>query len=175
MRADKIYLVGFMGAGKTTLAAALGARLRWRVDDLDAVIERREGARVSEIFATQGEASFRTAEHAALRALLPVRHTVIATGGGAFASAANRALINEDGASFWLDVSFDRVASRLRADDGRRPLAADLGAMERLFQARLPSYQQARVRLDAEHATTDALVQHVVDWLGGQEASSPSP
>ena len=168
MRADKIYLVGFMGAGKTTLAWALGARLGWRVDDLDAVIERREGAQVSDIFATHGESRFRAAERAALRTLLPLRQAVIATGGGAFVPAQNRLLINEDGVSFWLDFSLKRVAGRLRADHGRRPLAADRVAMERLFDARQPSYRHARVRLDAEHATTSELVQQVVDWLDRQ-------
>lgn len=171
MRADKIYLVGFMGAGKTTLASALGARLRWRVEDLDAVIERREGAQISDIFAAQGEPGFRAAEQAALRSLLPLRHTVIATGGGAFVPAENRAIINEDGVSVWLDVSLKRITGRLRGDRGRRPLAVDRPARERLFHARQQSYRYAQVRLDAEHATTGELVQQVVDWLGGPQAS----
>ena len=171
MRADKIYLVGFMGAGKTTLAVALGARLQWRVEDLDAVIERREGARVADIFATHGESHFRAAEQAALRSLLPPRQVVVATGGGAFVAAENRSVINRDGVSFWLDVSLKRVAARLRVEDGRRPLAADRAAMERLFHARQSTYREARVRLDAEHATTGQLVEQVVDWLEERQAS----
>ena len=171
MRADKIYLVGFMGAGKTTLAVALGARLDWRVEDLDAVIERREGARVADIFASQGESHFRAAEQAALRSLLPARQVVVATGGGAFVATANRSLINQDGVSVWLDVSLKRVAARPRVEDGRRPLAADRAAMERLFHARQSTYREARVRLDAEHATTSQLVEQMVDWLEERQAS----
>lgn len=171
MRADKIYLVGFMGAGKSTLAAALGARLRWRVEDLDAVIEHREGERIADIFASHGEAHFRAAEQAAIRSLLPLRQVVIATGGGAFMAAENRELINQDGVSFWLDVSLKRVTTRLRVEDDRRPLAADRAAMERLFHARQSTYREARVRLDAEHATTGQLVKQVVDWLEERQAS----
>ncbi len=168
MRADKIYLVGFMGAGKTTLAAALGARLHWHVEDLDTVIERREGMTVAEIFATHGESRFRTVEQAALEDMLPLRQVVVATGGGAFADADSRALINRDGVSFWLDVSFDRVVARLPSEDGQRPLTADRGDMERLFHDRQSAYREAQVRLDAEHATTAELVERIVDWLEGR-------
>ncbi|MEO2195410.1 MAG: shikimate kinase [bacterium] len=171
MRTDKIYLVGFMGAGKTTLATALGARLQWRVEDLDTVIERREKMSVTDLFATHGESRFRTAEQTALRALLPIRQVVVSTGGGAFASAQSRTLINRDGVSFWLDVSLQLVGARLSSEDGRRPLAADKATMERLFHARQSDYRQAHVRLDAEHATAGELVERIVDWLERQPAS----
>ncbi len=171
MRDDKIYLVGFMGAGKTTLAKALGPRLQWRVEDLDAVIERREEMSVADLFATSGESRFRSAEQAALRALLPMRQVVVATGGGAFASAQSRVLINRDGVSFWLDVSLQLVGARLSSEDGRRPLAADPATMERLFRARQSAYRQAHVRLDAEHATTDELVERIVDRFERRPAS----
>ena len=82
MRTDKVYLVGFMGAGKTTLARALGARLDWRVEDVDERIETREGRAISSIFAREGEAYFRAVERQVLLDLLPLRHAVVATGGG---------------------------------------------------------------------------------------------
>ena len=82
-----------------------------------------------------------------LRLLLPLRHVVVATGGGTFMDAENRAAINLDGVSVWLDVPFDVVVSRLPAD-GRRPLAADRTQMERLFAARQASYAQAHVRIE---------------------------
>lgn len=172
MRADKIYLVGFMAAGKTTLARALAARLHWRVDDTDALIERREGMTVADIFAQRGESGFRTAEQAALRALLTDRCIVIATGGGTFVAPGNRDLINGDGVSIWLDVSLQRVMERLPAD-GRRPLATDRHRLERLFLTRQSAYRQARVRLDADRAQTDDLVEQVCDWLARR--SHPAP
>ena len=139
MTNDKIYLVGFMSAGKSTLASALGVRLGWRVEDIDTLVERRERLTVSEIFARRGEPRFRAVERAVLTDLLPARYVVVATGGGTYADADNRSLINRDGISIWLDVSWKRVIERLPTD-GRRPLAADRSGMERLFDARQPAY-----------------------------------
>ena len=164
IRTDKIYLVGFMGAGKSTLADALGVRLGWRVEDIDTLVERRERLTVAEIFARRGEPHFRAVERLVLTDLLPARYVVIATGGGTFADGNNRALINRDGISIWLDVSWKRVIERLPTD-GRRPLAADRSGMERLFAARQLAYRHAHVRLDAERASTTELVEHVLDRI----------
>ena len=165
MRADKIYLVGFMGAGKSTLAETLGAKLGWRVEDIDQLVERRERMSVTEIFSRHGEPHFRNVERALLAELLPTRHVVIATGGGTFADPANRSVINRDGVSIWLDVSLDRVIERVPAD-GRRPLAANRLGLEQLFHVRQAAYRHAHIRLDAERAATGELAERVVDWLG---------
>jgi shikimate kinase len=161
---DKVYLVGFMGAGKTTLARRLAARLDWRVEDIDERIEAREGRSVSAIFAGSGEAYFREVERRVLLDLLPLRHVVVATGGGTFAEAENRTLINRDGVSVWLDVPLARIVDRVPAD-GRRPLAADRAQFERLFLTRRAVYQQAHVHLDAEDHPVDALVEQLLDRL----------
>jgi len=81
VKADKLYLVGFMGAGKTTVARALGKRTGWRVEDIDQRIEAREHRTVASIFSQQGEPYFRQLERLALGELLPLRHVVVATGG----------------------------------------------------------------------------------------------
>ena len=166
MRTDKVFLVGFMAAGKSTVATALGGRLDWRVEDVDARIEARERSAVADIFATRGEAHFRTVERAVLRDLLPLRHAVVATGGGTFADPANRRLINADGASVWLDISLDTVVERL-PPDGRRPLAADRTSMEALYRTRRSSYRHAHLRLDADRAAAGELVERILEWLGG--------
>ena len=165
MRTDKLYLVGFMGAGKSTVARALGRRLDWRVEDVDALIEARERATISEIFAARGEAYFRAAEREVLRQLLTPRHLVVATGGGTFADPDSRALINADGASIWLDVPIERALDRLPAD-GSRPLAADREGFEGLYRLRRVAYQQAHVRIDASRAPVEELVERILDWLG---------
>ena len=164
MKADKIYLVGFMAAGKTTVARALAKRLEWRAVDVDDLIEERERLKVSEIFARHGEPYFRSAERAVLFAHLEPRHLIVATGGGTFADPVNRAAINRDGVSVWLDAPLDRIIDRLPVD-GRRPLAADRTELERLYHARRAAYALAHVRLDAGRASVDALVEQLVDWL----------
>ncbi len=165
MRTDKIYLVGFMSAGKTTLAQSLGRRLGWRIEDVDACIEEREGMTVAQIFAARGEAYFRAVERDVVRTLLQPREVVVATGGGTFVDPHNRAAMNQDGTSVWVDVPFEVILARLPAD-GRRPLATNLGDMQRLYEFRRFAYQQAHLRLDASRAPVDALVERVVEQLG---------
>jgi shikimate kinase len=164
VKADKIYLVGFMAAGKTTVARALAKRLDWRPVDIDELIEQRERLTVTEIFAKRGEAYFRTVEREILVTQTGPRHLVVATGGGTFADPQNRAAINQDGVSVWLDVPLDRLVERIPAD-GRRPLAADRAGFERLYHQRRAAYEHAHVRLDAGRASVDALVEELVDWL----------
>jgi shikimate kinase len=164
VKADKIYLVGFMAAGKTTLARALAKRLDWQAIDIDELIEQRDRHTVADIFAKRGEAYFRALERELLLEQIPSRHLVVATGGGTYADVQNRAAINQDGVSVWLDVPLDRLIDRVPAD-GRRPLAADRAGFERLYHQRRAAYEQAHVRLDAGRASVDALVEQLVDWL----------
>ena len=164
MTTDKIYLVGFMAAGKTTVARALATRLGWRAEDVDELIEARERRPIADIFARQGETYFRNVEREILRLLLPLRHAVVATGGGTFMDAENRAAINLDGLSVWLDVPFETVLTRIPAD-GRRPLAADRLQMERLFAARQTAYAQAHLRVDAGSSRAEEIAERILDGM----------
>ncbi len=164
MRADKIYLVGFMGAGKSSVASGLGTKLGWRVEDIDDLIERRERMTVADIFSRRGESYFRRVERAVLAAQVPMRHAVVATGGGTYVDPANRSLIDRDGVSIWLDVSLTRIIERL-PNDGRRPLAADRAGMMRLFRDRQTAYRRAHLRLDAGAASVGEIVERIIDRL----------
>jgi shikimate kinase len=168
---DKIFLVGFMAAGKTTVAHELAARLGWRAEDVDELIEARERKTVAEIFARSGEPYFRSLEREIVRLLLPLRHAVIATGGGTFADQENRTVMNADGLSVWLDVPFEEVLARVPAD-GRRPLAADRSQMERLFTARQLAYAQAHVRIDAGGLQAPDVAERIMDRLRQMENPS---
>ena len=164
MTADKIYLVGFMGAGKSTVARALARRLGWPVEDIDQRVEARERRSVATIFAQNGESYFRQLERQALSELLPQRQIVIATGGGTFAEPDNRALMLADGAVVWLDVPLPRVLERVPAD-GRRPLAADRAQMEQLYARRRLAYAEAHLRIDATEPVP-AVVARLLEWVG---------
>jgi len=167
VKADKIYVVGFMAAGKTSLARALGSRLAWRVEDVDELIEARERRTIADIFAQQGEPYFRAVEREILRLLLPLRHTIVATGGGTFMDPENRATINRDGVSIWIDVPFEDLLARLPVD-GRRPLATDRAQLERLFAMRQVGYEQAHHRIDARRAPVGELVERILEIVEGR-------
>ena len=164
MKADKIYLVGFMGAGKSTVAKALARRMGWRAEDIDALIESREHRHISEIFAQQGEPYFRQVEREVLAQMLLPRHVVVATGGGKFSDPESRAAMLADGAVVWLDVPLERVFDRVPAD-GRRPLAADRTRMEQLYERRRLAYSQAHVRVDATRPLPE-VVERILEWVG---------
>jgi shikimate kinase len=164
VRADKVYLVGFMGAGKSTVARALARRLDWRVEDIDTRIEARERRDIPAIFRQEGEPYFRGIEREELVALLPSRGTVVATGGGTFVDPATRALMLRDGAVIWLDAPFPTILSRVPLD-GRRPLAADRLELETLYNQRRAAYSLAHLRLDAGRASVEELVDRIVEWL----------
>ena len=124
--APRIYLTGFMAAGKTAVGGALAALLGYRFIDLDRQIEARAGLSAAEIFERRGEEAFRELEHRALEGTANLRQTVIATGGGAMTFERNRALIRRLGLSVWLDPGFEIILARLdEAGRRRRPLFRD--------------------------------------------------
>lgn len=164
MTVDKIYLVGFMAAGKTTVARALARRIGWRAEDIDELIEARERRPVRDIFARSGEPYFRGVEREILQLLLPLRHVVVATGGGTFVDPENRAAMMRDGLTVWLDVPFEAVLARTPAD-GRRPLAADRAQMAQLFAARQTAYALADLHIEAGLSPADEIAERILDAI----------
>jgi shikimate kinase len=165
VKADKVYLVGFMGAGKTTVARALAKRLDWQVHDIDERVEKRERRDISTIFRQEGEPYFRAIEKQEVIELLPARGAVVATGGGTIVDPVTRELMLRDGAVVWLDAPFATILERVPLD-GRRPLAADRLEMESLYNQRLMAYGQAHLRVDAGRGSIADVVDQIVDWLG---------
>jgi len=145
-RTPGIFLVGFMGSGKSTVGRALAEELGWGFADLDEDIEKREGMSISQIFDTRGEEEFRRAETAALRervrAIEGGRPWVIALGGGAFLSEEHFEMVSNNGVTVWLDCPFSTVERRL-AGYGHRPLARDPQKLRELFAVRRQGYERA--------------------------------
>jgi shikimate kinase len=152
-----------MGVGKSTVARALGSRMRWRAEDVDLRVEARERRPIATIFAQSGEAYFRQAERQVLSELLPQRELIVATGGGTFVEPDNRALMLADGAVAWLDVPLPKLLQRIPAD-GRRPLASDRAQLELLYTRRQLAYAEAHVRIDASGPVLD-IVERLLDWM----------
>ena len=152
---ERVALVGFMGAGKSSIGPALAMRLGLDFVDLDAEIVSSAGATIAEIFEQEGEAGFRRRETEILADHLEGPPLVIATGGGIVESSENRQRLAIEARTIWLDVRFDTVCRRLSADgSGRpRPLLQQLGweGLRVLHRRRRPLYAScARWRVDTD-------------------------
>jgi shikimate kinase len=145
----RIFLTGFMGAGKTTVGRCLASLLQLPFADLDREIEQRAGATVRVIVEGQGEPWFRRLELEALQALLEMGDTVIATGGGTLTSELGARLIREGGLSVWLNPSFATIVDRIGAlGKADRPLFRDEAQVLALYRDRLPAYRKADLTVD---------------------------
>ena len=142
-----VYLVGFMGSGKTTVGMKLAQRLAWKFVDLDVLIEQEEGRTIADIFARAGEAAFRRKEQAMLARLLEEAERgagrVVALGGGTFAQPQNFELLHSARAiTIWLECPVEELLLRC-ALLTNRPLFRDEASFRQLYAQRLPFYRQA--------------------------------
>jgi shikimate kinase len=145
----RVVLVGFMGAGKSTVGPLLADLLGWRFLDLDDRIEEEAGLSVAQIFAEQGEPAFRKAERQSAEELVGLKETVLATGGGAFAEPLTREALRRNAVTVWLRIDLTTAFRRLPRD-GARPLASNRAIMERLLAEREPAYALADLEVEAE-------------------------
>jgi shikimate kinase len=166
-RTPGIYLVGFMGSGKSTIGRQLAHRLGWSFFDIDDEIEAAEKAPITSIFEQRGEAEFRRIETAILRqhvsAIERGRPAVLALGGGAFAQQPNREILENNGISVWLDCPFDMVSRRV-GQASHRPLARDPERFAALYRDRRETYQLADAHItiagDDPLEAVDAILNH---------------
>ncbi len=160
-----IYLVGFMGSGKSTVGRRLAADLGWPFEDLDHVIEARENTTISALFAEHGEAEFRRRESAALRQAMSKvprgNPLVLALGGGAFSREENRSRLSGHGITIWLECSLERCRERV-VKERHRPLAKDPEAFSALFRARQPAYALADFQIDADSDDDTETVRRIL-------------
>jgi shikimate kinase len=153
-----------MGAGKTTVAAALAERLRCRMVDLDQFIERREGRAPQIIIDEDGETRFREIETEALREVLQTSDArVIALGGGTWTLEHNRTLIGEyDGYVLWLDAPFELCWQRIEREINVRPLARDRAKAHELYDERRKPYRQGTVLVPVDESKSP---EAIVNWI----------
>lgn len=160
-----IYMIGMMGAGKTTVGRTLAQRIGWDFIDMDREIEREQGKRISEIFSSEGEPAFRAMETDLLKRLAGRRRTVIATGGGAALSPENQRLLAQSGLVIYLRVSPDDVLARTQGDATRPNLMADdkRARIESLLEIRSPIYcATADISFRSSGASSGSLVAKIL-------------
>lgn len=147
MRVKLVFLVGFMGVGKTTIGNLVAERMGVPFFDLDERVERRSGSTIQEIFEIEGEKAFRDTETEELRHLVDSEpRGVVATGGGAFTVEENRRLMRDAGLTVWLDVPVDVLLERV--DGATRPLWDRPDAIRALAERRKQYYRLADLRLE---------------------------
>jgi shikimate kinase len=175
MKRSSVYLVGMMGAGKTTVGRLLARRLKLRFLDSDHEIERRCGAAVPLIFDIEGEHGFRARETAVLAELTALEGIVLATGGGAVLAEENRRLLGAGGTVVYLRAQADDLFERVRQDRNRPLLAtADpLARLRALYVERDPLYRSvADLVIDTGRQSVQTLVRALFDQLGDRWRAS---
>jgi shikimate kinase len=161
-RRKLIYLLGFMGSGKSTVGSLLASALGWPLIDLDTLIEAGQGLSIREIFANSGESFFRQIEHAALTEASKAEPAVIALGGGTFAQPPNVELIRESGgATVWLDCPPEVLRTRCEGLENR-PLFRDEQSFSQLLADRLPYYRLADFRVSTEGRKPEEVVEQIL-------------
>jgi shikimate kinase len=180
MDRERIILIGYRGAGKTTVGRRMASELGWEFADSDDAIEAAAGKSVAEIFADEGEESFRAREAEALRELCGRRRIVLATGGGAVLRPTNRELLRTAGFTIWLKARPETIWARLQSDPttaGRRPNLTPAGGVDEvraLVAARESLYRMiADFIVDADVPSPESVVATILKaWHGFRSSRS---
>jgi shikimate kinase len=165
-----IYLIGFMGSGKSTVGKLLARRLKRRFCDTDEMVEAKAGRSIAEIFAEWGETYFRKLECQVIKEVAQKSGQVVALGGGAPLSEENRQIISSTGTTVYLQTAAETLFARLK-EENSRPLLGRFEGHERLerirslLRLREPYYKQAELIVECQNRTPEALVEKILEGL----------
>lgn len=167
MKEKTIYLIGFMGSGKSTVARALARGRRGAYIEMDEEIVKRAGKPITRIFAEDGEETFRCMETALLKEIAAKEGAVVSCGGGAVTRPENVALMKENGKIVLLTASPEAIYERVK-DSKNRPLLNDdmsVAHIQSLMEARKGAYEEAADRtVDTEGKTIEEIVEEIEAW-----------
>jgi shikimate kinase len=159
-----VFLVGFMGAGKSTVAKALGRLLGWATIDLDEALVQAEGRGIARILQESGEPHFRDLERRILEGLAGSRHLVVACGGGTYAHGPSRAVIDRLGKAVWLQAPVGLCLRRCQ-EGPARPLLRSAEQAEALYRRRLPAYRAAPLSVAVGALTPEQIALRIAALL----------
>lgn len=172
---NAVILVGFMGAGKSSVGRVLGQRLNWSFEDLDDRIEAREGRAVAAIFRDSGESEFRRLEHAALRQVIEELRgsscKIVALGGGAFVQKENSDFLKHSNVpTVFLDAPveelWERCCTQAGANGTERPLLRSQEEFRKLYETRRADYGSATLQIQTGSRTVEAIAGEIAEKLG---------
>jgi len=161
---DRIFVTGFMGSGKSTVAKKLANAIGYYFVDLDELIERTTKKKIADIFKELGEDYFRKVEGESLRTLNSLKQIVVATGGGTACFKENMQWINDNGFSIWLNTDWDIMMSRITQDKkNKRPVFEEKSRTElkELFEKRTPFYQKANLKVSSSETEKNLLLKNI--------------
>jgi shikimate kinase len=165
---NTIYLVGFMGCGKTSVGKQLSNRLDVPPYDVDATVEKLRGQTIKQIFHNEGEEAFRNYESLAIRHL-PLEHAVVMTGGGALVREENLAYMKSKGLVIYLKTSFPVIWNRVMKEEERskRPLLLNNSKEDvfKLYSERIKHYEQSDITIVTDDLTTEEVCDQILNEL----------
>ena len=167
MKMNRIYLVGYMGAGKTTAAKRLASRLGWEVVDTDALFEEKYRISVDDFFQKYDEPLYRKLESEILKSTEGRDNIVISTGGGTACYFDNMEWMNQHGLTVFMQISPKAAVDRVLHSHHKRPLVRGKSEEELMefvnqhYAARLPFYEQAKITVKSENFDLEALMERI--------------
>ena len=165
-----IFLLGYMGCGKTTVGKNIAGKMGLEFFDTDDLIEKKHRQTIAKIFSEVGENQFREMERDLLHNIADCGNCIISTGGGMPCFFDNLALMNENGTTIFLDVSIEELVHRLYYKGNKRPLLQGKNEpqlyeyIKKSIEERLPFYSQAQIRISADN--TNATIDRILQLLG---------
>ncbi len=168
MLKDKnIFLVGFMGSGKSTVGKILSKKTGMNFVDIDELIEKKEKMHIKDIFSKKGEAYFRDCEKREIEEFLGKKGFVVSTGGGLGANIENMKKMKKAGVVVWLDVSLDEVLKRCKIDNKRPLLQKPYEELKEMYNQRKKVYSMADIHINTEGKSPEDIAFEILERING--------